>query len=389
MAQTMFGDVFSARQTGMEDLEKSAATLAALQPGRGSVYAAGMAGGMLGRGIGQAFGAQTPEEAKMSKMQEIQAQFPDLDIRDPKQLGEVQSALWQAGLYDASMQVGDMISTAESDITNRLTALKRSKEKAGTMEQYMDTAAAMIKNPDGTVGCDWRTDTACSKQARIIAQEFKRSGVAEVGAKQRARGEADLMTETQESIYESADMADAQIGTIDQSLSLLDQGIFTGTGGEWVSGLKSALATFGIAEPDLAAGEEMFRVNSMKSIMGWVAQTKGAISEKEMALFAKAAPSLSKTEAGNRLMLQTMRKAAEFKRAEEQEFNRYVQANPKANITMWRAHRRNWVKDQGFTLPSNAEINAAKKGKATIPKVSESGVPAPTKSSKYSVEIVE
>ena len=28
MAQTMFGDVFSARQTGMEDLEKSATTQA-------------------------------------------------------------------------------------------------------------------------------------------------------------------------------------------------------------------------------------------------------------------------------------------------------------------------------------------------------------------------
>ena len=390
MAQTMFGDVFSARQAGMDALEKSSLATAALGGEGAIIHAAGLGGGMLGRGIGQAFGAKTPEEAKMAKMQEIQAQFGHLDMALPENMRKVQDAFWQAGLYDQSREVADMIHVAETDISNRLTLLKSSAEEKGTMAQYMDAAAKMVKNPDGTVGCDWRNDAACGEQARIIAQEFKRSGVAEVGAKQRARGEAQLMTDAQEAIYADASMAEAQIATVNQSLALLDEGIFTGTAGEWVAGLQTALATFGIIEPDAAAGEEMFRVNSMMAIMNWVAQTKGAISEKEMALFVLAAPSLSKTEAGNRLMLNTMKRAAEFKRDEEREFNRYLQANPRASIIQWKAHRRNWVSEHGFTLPTSEEINAAKKGKTTIPTVSESSAPTkPKPKSNYTVRIVE
>lgn len=106
MAQTMFGDVFSARQTEMEGLERSAATLANLQPGRGSVYAAGMAGGMLGKGLGKAFGGVTPLEAKQQALQGVMVQFPDLDPTDPEQLGQVSSALRQAGLYEQALEVG-------------------------------------------------------------------------------------------------------------------------------------------------------------------------------------------------------------------------------------------------------------------------------------------
>ena len=238
------------------------------------------------------------------------------------------------------------------------------------------------------LGCDIN-DPECARRASKAYVEQKRTGPAEFGRRKRSAGEAELMTETQKNLYEAADMADAQIATVDQSLALLDEGIFTGTGGEWVSGIKAALATFGIAEPDMAAGEEQFRVNSMKAIMNWVAQTMGAISEKEMTLFAQASPSLAKTEMGNRLMLKTMREAAEFKRREEQEFNRYVQANPKATITSWRAHRRNWVRDNGFSLPTVKEINAAKKGVSTIPKVSEVSPVSGNPTSKYKVKIVE
>lgn len=155
MAQTMFGDIFSARQTGMEDLEKSAATLAALQPGRGSVYAAGMAGGMLGRGLGQAFGAQTPMEAKQAKLGEIQAQFPDLDPSNPEQLRQVQAALLQAGLYDQAYMVGDKANEAEKTITERLKVLKPSSVSR-SKEQFLIEA------------CDRGNENAC----RVLESEL-------------------------------------------------------------------------------------------------------------------------------------------------------------------------------------------------------------------------
>ena len=71
------------------------------------------AGGMLGQGIGQALGGQTPAMAKQQALQGIAAQFPDLDPGDPTQLRKVQSALWQAGLYDQANQVGEQAAGLE------------------------------------------------------------------------------------------------------------------------------------------------------------------------------------------------------------------------------------------------------------------------------------
>jgi len=166
MAQTMFGDVFSARQTGMEDLEKSAATLATLQPGRGSVYAAGMAGGMLGRGIGQAFGAQTPLEAKQAKLQEIQAQFEGQDITDPEVLGRIAQALIQGGLPDQGYSVLEQSREQKKAETSRITANRPAGSSSGTAkERWRDYQILACKD-----------DTACIDKVNAEYTQMLKGG---------------------------------------------------------------------------------------------------------------------------------------------------------------------------------------------------------------------
>ena len=414
--------------------DNEAMQIAKLPAGRSPVYYAAQAAGDLGRGVGGLFGIKSKAEElalKKDKVREtIFNALPDDLATNPKTMYKGATMLLRAGETEMAhkmMEAARKLTEAQKTTTGKPTDKQRwlsmrltqcpagdtacqqkvyddydammmggkSGGDGGTMAQYMNSAAAQVENDDGTLGCDWRKDAGCAQKASVIAKEFKRTGAGETGARRRAIGEANLLTETQDKIYQDADMADSQIATIDQSLALLDEGVFTGTGGDLVAGMATLLATFGLAEPDIAAGAEMYMVNSMKSVMGWVAQTKGAISGKEMTSFIGASPGLSKTEAGNRLILGTMREAAKFKVREEREFNNYISINPQANIRSWKAHRRNWVKENGIKFPTKAEIDAAMKGDTGIPKVSvdigegSMEVVPENQPSRYTVEIVE
>ena len=134
----------------MDALEKSSLATAALGGEGAIIHAAGLGGGMLGRGIGQAFGAKTPEEAKQARLSEVAAQFPDLDTNDPEQLTQVQSALWQAGLYDQANQVGEQAREAYKSQTDRIAAEKTTAGAGTEFERYI-MSKAMACN--GDVAC--------------------------------------------------------------------------------------------------------------------------------------------------------------------------------------------------------------------------------------------
>jgi hypothetical protein len=99
----------------------------------------------------------------------------------------------------------------------------------------------------------------------------------------------------------------------------------------------------------------------MKAIMAWVQKTKGAISEAEMRLFANASEGLERTVGGNRLILLTARKLATYIDAKDAEMNRWLLENPKGRRSEWQARLREWDKENGNVLPTQAEIDAALK----------------------------
>lgn len=361
MADGLFGNIFDVRQAQQRELEQSALDLARVPAGRVSVATAGMAGGMLGRGIGQALGGMTPEEEKQQRLMDIQSKFADLDMSQPDNMRKVGNALMRE-FPDMAMQVFEMAKAAQP---------------ASTMTTAMKDIRDIAKFQ---LNCDFN-DPECAKQANQLYIDRKRQTAAEKGAGQRSKELATALTDEQTKIYEESDAATNQLSTVNQSLALLDD-IYAGTGGDWLALGKQLASSLGFAEADWAAGEEQFRVNTMKAVMDWIKQTKGAISEKEMDLFTQAAPGLSKTKAGNRLMLQTMREAALFKRKLEDEFNRWDEANPGKGLTAWRKHKREWIKTNGIKAPTKDQIDNAMRGVVSAPKVSDTP-------KGYTIEVIE
>jgi hypothetical protein len=77
MAQSMFGSMYDAKKSGMDDLRDSAYKTGSLG-GRGAIIeAATLGGGMLGRGASRAFGGLPQAEAKQAKIQELMQLHPN------------------------------------------------------------------------------------------------------------------------------------------------------------------------------------------------------------------------------------------------------------------------------------------------------------------------
>ena len=187
----------------------------------------------------------------------------------------------------------------------------------------------------------------------VASQEYSKLKVAKLGEQQKLYSDG-LSTSAE------------QMSTINQSLELLDQGVYTGFAGDFVADVTALGVSLGIAVPDAAAGSEQFRVNSMKNIMDWIGGTKGAISEKEMALFAKASPSLSRTVEGNRLILSTAKRVAEWKQARSLAYNDWAtEASVDGNVPNYLQGEQfiaKWEDDNEMSAPTPAEVTAANNG---------------------------
>ena len=147
MADGMFGSIYDVQAADALMRQKQAQSYGT--GWQAMTRAAAGAGGMLGKGISRAFGGMTPLEAKQAKMQEVIAQFPDLDPSDPGQLEEVEAALWNAGLYDQAKMVGEQAVKRYEAQTGRITAA--GKGSAGTAKHQNDIyrARALVQEHGG------------------------------------------------------------------------------------------------------------------------------------------------------------------------------------------------------------------------------------------------
>jgi len=146
MADGMFGSIYDVQAT--DDLMRQKQAQSYGTGWQAMTRAAAGAGGMLGKGISRAFGGMTPLEAKQAKMQEVIAQFPDLDPSDPGQLEEVEAALWNAGLYDQAKMVGEQAVKRYEAQTGRITAMKPSGGAGSTEFERYITSKALACNGD-------------------------------------------------------------------------------------------------------------------------------------------------------------------------------------------------------------------------------------------------
>jgi hypothetical protein len=367
MAQSMFGSMYDAKKSGMDDLRDSAYKTGSLG-GRGAIIeAATLGGGMLGRGASRAFGGLPQAEAKQAKIQELKQKFPNPVTYEDYM--EISNEFMNSNLPDVGEKFFDMAQELKTS-TSLSTSMKDKRDIAEfeLMCDYSDPT----KDKDGLT---------CAQRASARFVEIKRQTAGEKGEGEFRKGQSKILNAAETKIYDDADEANYQIASIDQSIKMMDD-IYTGAGGDWLAYGKNLASSFGFAEADWAAGEEQFKVNTMKSVMAWVKQTKGAISEKEMKLFADASPGLSRTRAGNRLILNTMREAALYQRRLEDEYGIWAEENPKGGIRQWRAHKRNWNLTNGIKAPTSAEIQAALKPDSSVPAVSATSKP-------FTIEVVE
>jgi hypothetical protein len=111
-----------------------------------------------------------------------------------------------------------------------------------------------------------------------------------------------------EAIIEGGAAARASLRSIEQITSLLDDGLKTGFAGETLLRLKQLGKRLGMEGLETADAEQA-QVLFGDFVMNRIQQTKGAISNKEMELFATFSPGLSKTPEGNRQILSFIKQA--------------------------------------------------------------------------------
>ena len=253
----------------------------------------------------------------------------------------------------------------ETRVTELSKAAKTPAGSAGTSS--MENVNALIAHRvrlQKEVTAGTMTQDVMNERMDIIRQQL--GGGTDKGKTALANANVENL-ETQWVKYDTdSDLATDNMATINQSIQLLDSGVYTGFGGEAMADLQNLGVSLGFSPPDANVGAEQFRVNSMKSVMDWIALTKGAISEKEMALFAAASPGLSRTVEGNRMILATAKKAAEWKMQRSSAYNEwYLSASKDGNIPNSRVAKnyiKSWEKAHQLVLPSAADIKAAKEG---------------------------
>ena len=130
-----------------------------------------------------------------------------------------------------------------------------------------------------------------------------------------------------ENLETAATASRTAVGKADQMLSLLDQGINTGFGARFGLALQQAGQFF---NPNYAvkeiAGKENFLSASNELVLPRVKQLGYNTTDADLSFINQASPELTKSIAGNRLMLQTIRIVEARNIALFQEANRFIQS---------------------------------------------------------------
>jgi len=220
----------------------------------------------------------------------------------------------------------------------------------GTFRKSLNTAALIL-------GCDLDNDADCRKNAYELVKDYKRQDVWEGGS-------AEALVDDLVSVQEEGAKSLEDSGRFEQLLEILPQ-IYTGWNAETVLLANKIGATLGIPSATENAGQlELFAAGGMEQALKYIEQTKGAVSDREFEAFRASAPGLDRTEAGNRLMLQTAQAYADFRRKKAAEQNRWV-AEQRAEgkvplLEEWSAHLLEWANkpENILHLPTDVEIQA-------------------------------
>lgn len=130
----------------------------------------------------------------------------------------------------------------------------------------------------------------------------------------------------------SIDEADGILSDVSQMAALVNR-VDSGSFAETKLTLQKTMQAMGM-DVDLSgiANAEAMKAKGMDFVMKRIAQTKGAISEKEMAAFAKASPGIMNTPEGNRRILALVKNVTDRMKAEAEAVREAYGNNPDISV---------------------------------------------------------
>ena len=369
MAEVEYGDRYSVEQAiakealaREQDYLTNAVNLAGTK-GAGMMYEAIMRGesqGQMYATLGNMLTGkgQDPRLARQDELDAIFDQYGNPETyEDMVQIANALRTRGFPGLADKAMQEAYDFKDAMDD-----------DDTLSTKESTMEMAAQFHQCAIDAGG--WQNaDMECKAAVKKTFIAMQRQTADEAGMIEGAKQEAEAIQTAQTKIYLDSDAAGDSIASIQQSIDLLP-GIYSGTAGEDISNFKTLLVSLGIIDESRSIEEAQFLRNSMQAVTDWIALTKGSMSDKEMDAFVAASPGLQKTRAGNLLILETMKAAADYHIRLEAEYNDWkTKADKRARASgtpvsevEWRVHLAHWYRTGNkIKVPTVAQIKEALK----------------------------
>lgn len=309
-------DKIKAEQEGIQGLQKDFA--AALTQGKADEQLA-LANELIQKGYTQE-GTQLFQQAQLNKQAEAEraaAAQKKLDEELEESLERESNFQLATSIRKDYPNIADQVEAGNPEaIKTAMKLLTPDKAKGGSgdtaqiknlakyEERKLEIEKRVEEDPTFTKA-DARVELHAIKSALNIAIDPN----VDATARQDAKDVSEYLTE----VSTSASGSTKRIASYNQTLAMLDAGMYTGVGAEAVQSVRRLAIALGIADRDTeitAANVDQFRANAMDMVLDRIQQTKGAISNAEMQKFAEAGIALSKTPKGNRLILETAKRFA-------------------------------------------------------------------------------
>ena len=255
---------------------------------------------------------------------------------------QVRAAVQAApGSFEPAIMASMLQPTTQSELTNlgEFTGVRTTQTNPIT-GQTSSTLGNLVQPRAAAVSYTTLTDEQAKAEGFDTSkgQKYQRSSAGatkQIGATPATTNiTVDMAKESNKSLIEkfenletAATASRTAVGKADQMLSLLDQGINTGFGARFGLALQQAGQFF---NPNYAvkeiAGKENFLSASNELVLPRVKQLGYNPTDADLSFINQASPELTKSIAGNRLMLQTIRIVEARNIALFQEANRFIQS---------------------------------------------------------------
>jgi len=329
-------DAQIAQQEASQDRALAASKVPWYQRG---AYEGTKIGEEFGRNLGGMMGMQTPEDAKQAKIQEIMGQYGE-GAKTEAQLKDIAGDFGNAGMMDLMQETLNMIDKTYG--TN--------KDSRGAAQKSIEYFAEI--NQCSTLPSGSAEYTKCMRTSIQDAEDYKRVGEVEFGNKQ---GIKNFQTAVGDSLKNQTHIR-KQISTL-KNLKRLAPQIYTGLGQSGVAAWNKVGTMLGVGKAtDAQAATEAFRSNGLEIAMGFIHNTKGAVSDMEMAKFIEASPNLHNTEKGNLLIINFAIAQQDLEKKLNVEMNRFSRNNRDATMADWNFHA-----DSFLNRPENSISNQLQK----------------------------